>query len=662
MPPRERDLLSGRETYAIVACVFQLGLAALVFPGPGRRRVRAALALVLVANAYEVAEGPILLGFGILPPSWDAFGGHVLDPAIGISLAFIMSQLPTPLGGSRGANVATGLWVGGLAASTIIILILRMGLPATSPQIDAIRILQHALPFAIAAFLLAAHVVPRWCQLPRGPLRGQVLLFASGLGIGFAATGLNNVIDLIDGGAKSPVAASYSLPFWFSLAAMLRLLVPRPSPDGLLFAGILASSAAFAIADRMGAESVGEFGVQAVRPALVAFAILRYDLVDVGRASRSVLLPVTGVAFALTLFFGLHAILSGGFDPLSAPAAALSLSSITLGTMLARRPLVQVLRGSGGEAGSLERIESYRLALEAAGPPFVSRDLVGLRSRLRITDEEHDTLVAILKSHVVVPTRAVRGLQAGETVSGRYDVVRELGRGGQGRALLARDGTSGGLVVLKEIARPWEEGARERLEALRREADAGARVRSPRVARVLGIVEDAGIAYLVREYAPGRTLDAIVSDQGPFPEARALATVKDILDGLATIHDAGLLHLDLKPSNIVADESGRAVIIDLGTARRVAVAGSTLTQGVAPGGTLGWMAPEQAAGESVGPPADVYGAGALLAFLLTGRKPTPAGFAAPEGALGEVVRRACAADPRARFASAAEMAVGLRSP
>lgn len=649
--------LSGREVYTVVASAFQVGLALLLLAGRERGRLRGALVVILAANAWETIN-ITLARWGAVPPSMEWLSGDLLDPIIVITVAFVLSQIPSPLGGPRGARVAFAVWTAMVIAWTIYVPLAR-----TSP--DATRLVEigkypaQTIPFLTAAYLLTAHVVPRWRALPCGPLRGQVLLLASALGIGLAATGLVQLLGVGSPGGDPPREVVLSTLTAFVAAAIAQLVWGTKARDGLLFAGILASGFVFSASDVLLGNSMNEFSAQAIRPALVAFAILRYDLVDAPFAMRGIVAPATAIAFALTLFFGLNAMATGQFDALDPTVSAASLALMALALVAARRPLSKLLRTTGGERGADVRIDRYRIALEAEGPPFRSSAVLELRQRLRITDEEHETLVAILRSHLVVPTRAVRGLAAGEVVAGRYHVVRELGRGGQGRALLAQD-AAGASVVLKEVARPWEEGAAERREALVREADAGARVDSPRVARVLGLFEDAGVSYLAREFVPGRSLDAVLREEGPLSPERARSIMGDVLKGLAAIHDAGLLHLDLKPSNVILDPAGRAVLIDLGTARRdAAPAGATLTQGAVAGGTLGWMPPEQAAGARVGRAADIYGAGALLAYFLTGRAPTPGSVPAAEGELGARVRRACAVDPSERYSSAEEMHADL---
>lgn len=642
-----------RRTYELASTAFQLALGAIILASGVRPTLRAGLAVILLANAYEAAD-PTLRAAKIVPESLSWLSGHLLDPLIVITTAFVLCQLPVPLGGRRGERISTLAWVAALVAWVVAAVTIS---PDLTTRAEVGKLYSQLAPFLLAGYLFAFHVVPRWRALPPGPLRGQVLLLAAAFGASLGAVGFQQALNAFRPGGNDVREALTGLVFAFIAigVAQLALDAARGRRDAALFASLPLVGVCFAATDVGTGNNLTEYAAQVVRPTLIGAAVLRYDLVETSAATRRLLVPASVVAFVLALFFGLNAALTGQSATVQPSSSAAALVIMAVGALLLRRPIASMFRVAGGEAGSVERIERYRLALEAGGAPHVSAKLVELRHRLRITDEEHDTLVAVLQRHVVVPTRAIRGLQVGDRV-GQNEVLRELGRGGQGRALLARS-DEGALVVLKEIARPWEEGAEERAEALAREAEAGAKIRSPRVAPVRGVIEDAGIRYLARNYVAGRTLDAVVAEEGPLAPARASAVLVDVLEGVQAIHDAGLLHLDLKPSNVVLDGSGRAVIIDLGTARReaAAVGGATLTQGAAPGGTLGWMAPEQAAGERVGRAADVYGAGALLAFLLTGSKPSPAGVRAPGGALGAVVERACASDPGMRFQDARSM-------
>lgn len=224
-----------------------------------------------------------------------------------------------------------------------------------------------------------------------------------------------------------------------------------------------------------------------------------------------------------------------------------------------------------------------------------------------------------------VPTIGVRGgddtepagdspvVALGQSL-GKYQIRERLGRGGQAQAFLAFDPDLHRDVVIKfyHAVRDPADG-----EAVLNEGRALARVHSPFVAQCHGADRHEGAPYLVLEYVPGETLAALAS-RGRLDQGRALRLAAQIAEGLAAIHAGGLLHLDLKPSNILVGADDRPRIVDFGLATTV---GSERLRKIS--GTPAYMAPEQARGEveAIGPRADVFGLGAVLYEMLVGRPP-----------------------------------------
>jgi hypothetical protein len=211
---------------------------------------------------------------------------------------------------------------------------------------------------------------------------------------------------------------------------------------------------------------------------LIAAAMLLYDLFQLSQASRRWLLPTTVACLAGLVFLLVALTLQPGqlaaeaLDPL--PAMAALLAAVGLTTVL-QRPLSLAVTRDPYDPSRLERLDRYRLALEREGRATSQGPADGKLSRLReelgISQEEHDVLTTILSRHLLVPTRAVAGLEPGMQVAGRYTVREELGRGGFGRALLAQDEATGEQVVLKELLRPWEHASDQHGRAsLEREA------------------------------------------------------------------------------------------------------------------------------------------------------------------------------------------------
>jgi tetratricopeptide (TPR) repeat protein len=242
-------------------------------------------------------------------------------------------------------------------------------------------------------------------------------------------------------------------------------------------------------------------------------------------------------------------------------------------------------------------------------------------------------------------------------VLGRYELLREIGRGGFGIVFEARDGELGRRVALK-VLRPAT-GSRVRLgsEVLRREADAAARLNHPGIATLHDAGRWEGGPFLVYELLRGETLEERLR-RGPPPVAEALRVARAIAAALAHAHAAGLLHRDLKPGNVFLCEDGRVKLLDLGLAR---VMGD---DAAVAGGTPAFMAPEAWRREPEDPRADVFAAGVILHELLTGRvpyavsggrsavldgRPAPAPrVAGAPRALAALVRRAVSPDPAER--------------
>jgi hypothetical protein len=256
---------------------------------------------------------------------------------------------------------------------------------------------------------------------------------------------------------------------------------------------------------------------------------------------------------------------------------------------------------------------------------------------------------------------------------GKYRVLRPLGRGGQARTYLALDPDLGRHVVLKVYHRAETP---EQQEQVLKEGRAQARVRSRYLAQCYSAERLGRCVYLVIEYVPGKTLAEVIRDRTLTP-AEAVRLLERLAEGLAAIHECGLLHRDLKPSNVLLGDDGVPRLIDLGLAAPMA---SDELHGIS--GTPAYMAPEQARGhgERIDARTDVFGLGAVLYELLTGRPPylgddprkvleqsrrgrlTPPGRIKPSipPPLEQLCLKAMAGEPADRFGSAAELQTALR--
>jgi hypothetical protein len=212
-------------------------------------------------------------------------------------------------------------------------------------------------------------------------------------------------------------------------------------------------------------------------------------------------------------------------------------------------------------------------------------------------------------------SNAAPALLQSDLVLGRYRPLRPLGSGGSGSVWLARDEQNGLDVALKIV--PREGKAASRAE---REAEAAARLRHPNCQRAYGFGRDSQHVYIAYEYVPGRTFREAMRS-GELDDASAIEASIQILDALAHAHARGIVHRDVKPSNVLLAEGGRvsARVLDFGLAQ-IQEAETLTAQGDVPG-TLAYIAPERLAGAATTEAADIWAVGVMLWEALAGRHP-----------------------------------------
>lgn len=263
--------------------------------------------------------------------------------------------------------------------------------------------------------------------------------------------------------------------------------------------------------------------------------------------------------------------------------------------------------------------------------------------------------------------------------NGRYQLHRQLGRGGMAIVYLAHDQLLDRPVAVKVLNADFA-GDPSFVERFRREAQAAANLNHPNIVAVFDWGEEDGTYYIVMEYIEGRPLDEILAAEGPLHPDRAADVAIDIAAGLALAHRSGVVHRDIKPGNVmIAQPSGQVKVTDFGIAKVVG-GDSELTQAGTVMGTATYFSPEQAQGKRLDPRSDLYSLGVVLYEMTVGRPPftgdTPVAIAyqhvqeqpppprsmnpAIPLALEAITLKLLAKDPVRRYPSAEDLRADLR--
>ena len=207
---------------------------------------------------------------------------------------------------------------------------------------------------------------------------------------------------------------------------------------------------------------------------------------------------------------------------------------------------------------------------------------------------------------------------AGITFGGRYELSSRIAVGGMGEVWKASDSIIGRTVAIK-ILKDEYMGDPGFLERFRAEARHAALVNHEGIANVFDYGEEQGSAYIVMELVPGEPLSAIIDREGRLPANRVLGIVAQTATSLQAAHDAGLVHRDIKPGNLLITPEGRVKITDFGIARIADQVPLTATGQVM--GTVQYLAPEQASGHAATPSTDIYSLGIVAYECLAGKRP-----------------------------------------
>src|SRR5580700_9421806 len=282
----------------------------------------------------------------------------------------------------------------------------------------------------------------------------------------------------------------------------------------------------------------------------------------------------------------------------------------------------------------LERFREVEEIFYAAidHPPGVDRDTL-IRERCGADDSLRNEVALLLEDHERIRAAAPAPARPLPRF-GAWQAVKLLGRGGMGTVYLAEraDGAFQMLAAVKVV--PLALASHQIEERFRRERQFLASLDHPQVARLIdGGVTETGLPYLVMEFAGGLSIDQFC-DAHELDTRSSIALVRQVLEALAYVHGRQVIHRDVKPTNILVDDSGNVKLLDFGTARLVdATAEAALTKTGVFAFTPEYASPEQVRGEPVAAASDLYSAGVLLYRLLTGRlpyqitDPSPAGVA-----------------------------------
>src|SRR5579863_141835 len=263
-------------------------------------------------------------------------------------------------------------------------------------------------------------------------------------------------------------------------------------------------------------------------------------------------------------------------------------------------------------------------------------------------------------------------LQAGDVLGGRYEILQLLGEGGMGAVYKARDRELDRPVALKLI-RPELASNPSILARFKQELLLSRQVTHKNVIRIYDLGDADGVKFITMEFVEGRDLRALIQEKRKFSPEEAVEIMHQVCQALEAAHSVGVIHRDLKPQNIMRENSGRILVMDFGLARTVE--GDGMTQVGALVGTMEYMSPEQALATDLDQRSDLFTAGLILYELLTGKMPFRADSALASlikrtqeravpisahdstipGALSGVVSKCLERDPNLRYQSATEM-------
>ncbi len=277
-----------------------------------------------------------------------------------------------------------------------------------------------------------------------------------------------------------------------------------------------------------------------------------------------------------------------------------------------------------------------------------------------------------LPSRYTRPQNPTATLHPGDVLGGRYEILRLLGEGGMGAVYKAQDRELDRPVALKLI-RPEMASNPSILARFKQELLLSRQVTHKNVIRIYDLGDAEGVKFITMEFVEGCDLRALIQEKKKFSPEEAVEVIQQVCQALEAAHSVGVIHRDLKPQNVMRENTGRILVMDFGLARTLE--GDGMTQVGALVGTMEYMSPEQALAKDLDQRSDLFTVGLILYELLTGKMPFRADSALASlikrtqeraipvsdldstipGALSGVVSKCLERDPTLRYQSATEM-------